>query len=113
MSIIRHLGEARKRMKREQRMLFEAGIDKETAMYPLLLAILGMPRQLHRLIVVAVMAPILSVGALGVGLCVVWWPSGVVVRQTDLGTQLLITAPKGVEATWCMDGKTLCVTQKR
>lgn len=112
MKIFRLLTDAGRRMKREERMLFEAGIDKENPMYPLLTAMLDLPRQLRRLVILVVAAPIVAVGAFGLGVYV-WWPTGLIVRQTDQGTKLQIAAPKGVEAAWCVDGKTLCVTQKR
>ena len=112
MSVLVQLIKVRRRMQKEEQMLEAAGFDKSDPTYPLIATMLRMPRLLLRLVIAAILAPAVSLGAVGLGLYF-WWPTGLVVRQTDQGTQIQIAAPKGVEAAWCVDGKTLFVTQKR
>lgn len=112
MSVLAQLIKTGRRMRREEKMLNEAGFNKSDPTYPLLAAMLRMPRQLLRLVIVAVLAPAISLGVVALGLYI-WWPTGLVVRHTEQGTQIQIAAPKSVDVAWCVDGKTLCVTQKR
>ena len=112
MNVLVQLFKAERQMKREEKLLDDAGFSRADPSYPLLAAMLKMPRLLLRLVIAAVLAPALSVVVVGLGVYL-WWPTGLVVRQTDQGTQIVISAPKGLEAAWCVDGKTLCVTQKR
>lgn len=112
MSVLVQLINTGRRMRREEKMLNDAGFDKSDPTYPLIAAMLRMPRLLLRLVIVAVLAPAASLAVAGLGLYL-WWPTGLVVHHTEQGTQIAIAAPKGVDAAWCMDGKTLCVTQKR
>lgn len=112
MTVVLQLLEVDRQMRREEKMLNEAGFNKSDPTYPLLAAMLRMPRQLLRLVIVAVLAPAISLGVVGLGLYL-GWPTGLVVRQTEQGAQIQIAAPRGVDVAWCVDGKTLCVTQKR
>ena len=111
MSVLFQLTEVSRRMKKEEQMLEAAGFDKADPTYPLIATMLRLPQLLLRLVIAAIFAPAVSLGAVGLGLYF-WWPNGLVVRQTPQGTQIVISAPKGVDAAWCLDGKTLCVTQK-
>lgn len=112
MNVLVQLFKAERQMKREEKLLDDAGFSRADPSYPLLAAMLKMPRLLLRLVIAAVLAPALSVVVVGLGVYL-WWPTGLVVRHMEQGTQIQIAAPKGVEAAWCLDGKTLCVTQKR
>ena len=112
MSVLAQLFKAGRQMKREEKLLDDAGFTRADPTYPLLAAMLKMPRLLLRLVIAAILAPAISLAVVALGLYF-WWPTGLVVRHMDHGTQIVIAAPKGVEAAWCLDGKTLCVTQKR